>query len=46
MLIVLQETQMKIATLLKTEKSDARPPDANNDEADQPTTPDTQHGII
>ena len=51
MLIALQETQSKITTLLQKEKSDTRSPDANDkatssDEADQPTTPDTQHGII
>ena len=47
----LQETQSKITTLLQKEKSDARSPDANNnvtssDAIDQPTTPNTQHGII
>ena len=51
MLIVLQETQSKIAALLKQETSDPRSPDANDnatssDATDQPTTPDTQHGII
>ena len=50
-LIVLQETQLKIATLLKTDKSDARSPDAkdnatSSDATGQPTTPDIQHGII
>ena len=50
MLIALQETQSKITTLLRKEKSDARSPDANDkatssDEADQSTTPDTQHGM-
>ena len=51
MLIVLQETQSKIAALLKKEKSDPRSPDASDnatssDVTDQPTTPDTQQGII
>ena len=51
MLIVLQETQSKIAAILQKEKSDARSPDANDiatssDATDQPTTPDTQIGII
>ena len=51
MFIVLQQIQSKITTLLLKEKSDARSPDAkdnttSSDATDQPTTPDTQHGII